>query len=242
MRYRYLGLLWLILPLTACRQSAVPPTIVIAEKEVITPPVIAKTATEQRLDSLHLVEIRALDSMILVELKYASADNFTGKILYEDLTRAYLQPEAAQMLLTAQRYLKEACPALTLLVYDAARPMYVQCAMYEMVRNTPKRNYVANPDRTGLHNYGAAVDITLADSTGQPLDMGTPFDFFGIKASIHKEDSLLRAGLLTQKQIDNRRLLRQAMTRAGFRTVRGEWWHFNACSLSEAKMRYQLIE
>jgi D-alanyl-D-alanine dipeptidase len=138
--------------IVSCHQSVVSPDVVATEKEAILSPAMAKTKTEQQLDSLHLVEIRMVDSTILVELKYATADNFTGKILYEDLTRAYLQPEVAQMLLKAQRYVKEANPVLTLLIYDAARPMSVQRAMYEAVRNTPKRNYVANPDKTGLHN------------------------------------------------------------------------------------------
>jgi len=72
--------------------------------------------------------------------------------------------------------------------------------------------------------------------------MGTPFDYFGAKAGINHEDSLLRVGALTREQINNRHILRNAMRQAGFYPIEGEWWHFNACSLSEAKERYLLIE
>jgi D-alanyl-D-alanine dipeptidase len=87
-----------------------------------------------------------------------------------------------------------------------------------------------------------AVDVTIADSLQIPLDMGTPFDHFGKEAGILYEDSLLAMGLLTQQQITNRRLLRSIMRQAGFYAIEGEWWHFNACSLSRAKAEYLLIE
>jgi D-alanyl-D-alanine dipeptidase len=72
--------------------------------------------------------------------------------------------------------------------------------------------------------------------------MGTPFDFFGKKAAIRNEQALVREGLLSQDQVDNRLLLRQVMLQAGFLTVGGEWWHFNGCSLREAKAKYRLIQ
>jgi D-alanyl-D-alanine dipeptidase len=93
-----------------------------------------------------------------------------------------------------------------------------------------------------LHNYGAAVDVTLADSLGQPLDMGTPFDHFGRAAGTRDEQALIEQGLLNRQQVQNRRLLQQVMRHAGFRSISGEWWHFNACSLQEAKRRYTLMD
>jgi D-alanyl-D-alanine dipeptidase len=75
-----------------------------------------------------------------------------------------------------------------------------------------------------------------------PLDMGTPFDFFGKAAGINKETELIAQGVLTKKQVANRKLLRKVMTYAGFLTIRGEWWHFNAVSLSEARRSYKVIE
>jgi D-alanyl-D-alanine dipeptidase len=130
-------------------------------------------------DSLSLVNIHDMDSTILVDLKYATTDNFTGTILYEDIDGACLQADVARMLTEAHRYLKTLRPGLRLLVYDAARPLSAQRAMWEYVKDTKYRRYVADPDRLSLHNFGAAVDLTIADSLGMPLDMGTPFDHFG---------------------------------------------------------------
>jgi D-alanyl-D-alanine dipeptidase len=110
------------------------------------------------------------------------------------------------------------------------------------VAGTLYSRYVAHPDKTGLHNYGMAVDLTIADTLQIPLDMGTPFDYFGRKAGINHEDSLLAMGLLTRQHLHNRHILRNVMRQAGFHPIEGEWWHFNACSLSEAKARYLLVE
>ena len=190
----------------------------------------------------NLVNIRDADSAILVDLKYATTDNFTGMILYEGIDGAYLQPDVALMLAEAHRYLKTLYPALRLLVYDAARPLSVQRTMWERVKDTQYSRYVASPDRLSLHNFGAAVDLTIADSLGHPLDMGTPFDYFGRAAGISDEQGLMAQGILTRQQIQNRQLLRQVMHHAGFRSISGEWWHFNACSLQEAKQRYTVVE
>ena len=194
------------------------------------------------LDSLHLINIRDIDSVILVDLKYATTDNFTGMALYDGLYGAYLQPDVALMLAEAHRYLKTLHPNLRLLVYDAVRPLSVQRTMWERVKDTKYHRYVAHPDRLSLHNFGAAVDITLADSWGQPLDMGTPFDYFGRAAGINDEPGLVKQGILNKQQAQNRYLLRQVMRHAGFHSISGEWWHFNACSLQEAKQRYTLVD
>lgn len=205
-------------------------------------------ATEQKsglamsMEAQGLVDIRSLDASILVDLKYATTDNFTKTVLYDSLTQAYLHPVAADKLAKAHRLLKEIHPDYSLLVYDAARPISVQRKMYDVVQNTKYKIYVAHPGRTGLHNYGMAVDITICDGAGVPLDMGTPFDYFGKAAGINQEEQLKTEGILSRAQIDNRKLLRKVMTGAGFVTVRGEWWHFNAMSLAQAKQTSKLIE
>ena len=192
----------------------------------------------------NLVNIRDIDSAILVDLKYSTTDNFTGMILYDDFDDAYLQPDVALMLVEAQRYLRTLHDEdLRLLVYDAARPLSVQRTMWERVKDTPFHRYVANPnERHSLHNFAAAVDVTIADSSGVPWDMGTKFDHFGRAAGINDEEGLIEQGLLTRQHVQNRQLLRKVMLHAGFRSISGEWWHFNACSLQEATQRYTLIE
>jgi D-alanyl-D-alanine dipeptidase len=203
---------------------------------------LSKTALEQQLDSLGLLEIREHIPTIRIDLKYATADNFTGKILYRNLNRAYLHPFALSKLVKAQALLKDQASQYSLLIYDAARPLQIQREMYEHVKNTPYRAYVAPPERNSLHNYGMAVDITVCDAQNMPLDMGTPFDYFGAKAGINNEQAMLANGSLTLQQVNNRQLLREVMQEAGFIPIRGEWWHFNACSLAEAGQIARLIE
>ncbi|RGP17895.1 M15 family metallopeptidase [Parabacteroides gordonii] len=190
-----------------------------------------------------LVDISVLDSTIRVHLVYATPDNFMGETVYTGITRAWLHPDAAQKLVTAQRLLKKEHPDLTLVVYDAARPMSVQRKMWSLVRGTDKVNYVSNPSNGGgLHNYGMAVDVTILDPAGEPLPMGTPFDFFGEEAHTNNEEALLASGKITRKEFDNRRLLRRIMKSAGFRTIPYEWWHFNACSRTEARQSYPVLD
>lgn len=211
------------------------PSIVVAQS-------IGKTSKlEQYLQSKNLVNVNELDSSIRFDLKYATTDNFTKTILYDSLLNIYLHPVAAKKLIKAQKRLKTINPKLSLLVYDAVRPLSVQKKMYQVVQNTKFAAYVANPSRTGLHNYGMAVDLTICDKNGKPLDMGTPFDYFGSAAGINKEAELIERGALTPQQVKNRQFLREIMTYAGFLTIRGEWWHFNAVSLTEARKNYEVI-
>ena len=197
---------------------------------------------EKYLQTKEVVNIHTLDASIRTDLKYATTDNFTKTILYDTLFNAYMHPLAAAKLVKAQKYLKTLRPTLGLLVYDAVRPLSVQKKMYKVVQNTKYAAYVANPTRTGLHNYGMAVDLTICDEKGKPLDMGTPFDFFGRAAGINQEAALVEQGVLSVQQVENRKLLRKVMTQAGFLTIRGEWWHFNAVSLTEAKRLYNVID
>jgi len=190
-----------------------------------------------------LKDITLLDSSIQVHLIYAQTNNFIGEAVYKDITKAWLHPEAADMLLKAQQLLKAEYPQRTFIIYDAARPMSVQHKMWGLVRGTDKTNYVANPaNGGGLHNYGMAVDISILDESGKPLPMGTPVDYFGEEAHTDKEDSLLNSGRITREEFENRRLLRRIMRQAGFRPILYEWWHFNACSRTEAREHYPVIE
>lgn len=204
--------------------------------------IIAQSKLEKQLIDAGMIEVQTQVPEVWIELKYATTDNFTKTILYEDLQRAYLHPRSIEKLKIAVENLKKTNPELSFIIYDAARPQSVQYKMYEKVKGTPSASYVANPSRTGLHNYGMAIDLTLCDEFGRPLDMGTTFDFFGKAAAIRDEDGLIKEGILTKEQVANRRLLRKVMTDAGFQTVKGEWWHFNTIPLHEAKANYKLLK
>lgn len=203
----------------------------------------AQSKTALRFDSLGLINIAELDSSIAIHLLYATPDNFLGEVLYDDLTEAYLHPEAAKALVNAQELLKKLHPEYSLIVYDATRPMAAQKRMWDFVKGTSKYIYVSNPARGGgLHNYGLAVDVSILDGNGTPLPMGTIVDHLGPEAHINKEDELVKQGIITAEERRNRLLLRKVMREAGFRALHSEWWHFNFKSRDEAKRNYQLIE
>lgn len=192
-----------------------------------------------------LVDVQTLDPSILVELKYSTTDNFVGKDVYGDLTQAYLQPLVAQRLAAANKYLKQQHSDLRLLVYDAARPRTAQWNLWQALpqySERQRRTYVADPREGSIHNYGCAVDLTIATKDGVPLDMGTKYDYFGELAYPKAEQRLLKTGKLTKLQVENRLLLRSVMRQAGFLPIEYEWWHFNALSRAQAKQRYKIVE
>ena len=201
------------------------------------------TEMEQKLIDFGLVDIAEVDSTIGVFMVYATPDNFLGHVLYPDIHHAFAIPAMAEKLAKAQQRLKSIRPDLSLLIYDAARPLSVQREMWESVKGTPNVSFVANPAKgRGMHNYGAAVDITLMDSAGEPLPMGSKHDYFGPEARIDHEDSLLANGLITGQELDNRKLLRRVMTESGFITCISEWWHFNHIPSIRAKQELKIID
>lgn len=213
-----------------------------AESEPV-PAVPPKSPTERRMEEQGMVDVAQAVPGVEVSLMYGRADNFTGRVLYTDLRRAYLHPEAARGLQRAQAELQRRRPDLRLKVYDAARPMSVQQRMYDVVAGTPKNIYVSNPKNGGgLHNYGLALDLTLCDAaTGDTLPMGTTIDFLGPLAHVSAEAQHVAQGLLSAEAVDNRRLLRQVMAAGGFKVLRTEWWHFNFKTRAEARRHYQVL-
>jgi D-alanyl-D-alanine dipeptidase len=197
---------------------------------------------EKELFNKGFVDIQQIDSTIKVDLKYAGADNFMKADVYGGLKKGYLQREAALKLAEANKFLKEIRPDLSLLVLDALRPRHVQKKMWSLVQGTPMQRYVANPRYGSMHNYGCAVDITIVDQNGVRLDMGTPVDHFGKLSEIRLENIFLKQGKLTEKQVENRRLLRQVMVSAGFNPIPVEWWHFEAFEKGFIRKTYSLIE
>jgi zinc D-Ala-D-Ala dipeptidase len=202
----------------------------------------SRTLLAGELAAQGLVNVRDIDPTLAVDLKYASPDNFMGEDVYGDLRDCYLVAEAALMLKDAHDRLKQRHPDLRLLLVDGLRPRRVQHRMWDIVKDTPMRRYVADPTAGSMHNYGAAVDITIIDGNGNRLDMGTPVDHFGILAQPREEERFLREGQLTEQQVANRRLLREVMTEAGFIPLAIEWWHFDAFDKATVRSRFAIIE
>lgn len=191
-----------------------------------------------------LVDVRTMDSSIKVDLKYSSVNNFIGIDIYGDLNKAYLQKDAAEKLVYVQKMLKDTFPEYNLLIYDAVRPRSVQKIMWENFKmpESEKSKYLAHPEIASMHCYGIAVDLTIIDERGKALDMGTEFDSFEELAYPMLEEKMHSSGRLTLEQLKNRKLLRSLMSRAGFRGITTEWWHFSLYNKSDASIKYAIIE
>lgn len=191
-----------------------------------------------------LIDIQSINPKIQVDLKYATSDNFMHMRLYERLSKAYLQKDVALRLSAAQEMLDKLKPGYRLLVYDAVRPVSVQRKMWNALDTIPvveRGKFVSNPDNRSLHNMGAAVDLTIIDGNGKPLDMGAGYDDIRKIAYPILEKEFLAKGELTEAHISNRELLRKVMKAQGFRPLDTEWWHFNACSRPQGLAKYKVL-
>jgi len=161
-----------------------------------------------------IVDILTIDSSFVLDIRYATENNFTKKILYP-VAKAKLRREAAESLASIQKELKT--KNLRLKIFDGYRPLAIQWKLWEIV---PNESFVANPKKGSKHNRGAAVDLTIVDALGNELEMPTGYDDFTEKAS-HEYMNL------TENAIKNRALLKDIMTRHGFQSIRSEWWHYD---------------
>ena len=176
-------------------------------------------APDRAADSL-LVDVQSLDSTIQVEMRYQTANNFTGAPLpgYE-ANRAFLRREAAEALARVQSRLR--ARDLGLRIYDAYRPFRATTAMVEWAERSGKTHllddgYIARRSR---HNMGVAIDLTLVYlPTGAVLEMGTPYDTFSEAAHTANAEGEIRR---------NRQTLVEAMAAEGFENYDMEWWHFS---------------
>jgi zinc D-Ala-D-Ala dipeptidase len=171
----------------------------------------------------HLSSIAGL----AVDLRYACDNNFLGRNLYAPHDCAWVHREAALGLVQSVAWLKHHHPQLQLVVLDALRPQRVQIALWDKVKSTPQSVYIADPAVGSIHAYGMAVDVTLLDSLGVELDMGTAFDEMSDASHPEFESRMLAAGRITQQHINNRQLLRDALQAGGFIGIALEWWHFD---------------
>ena len=160
------------------------------------------------------VNLKDASTDFVYDMKYATTANFLKSKVYE-CDACYLRKKTATALIAANKKFIEMGYRIKL--FDCYRPLDIQKKMWEIVSNP---EYVADPKKGSIHNRGGAVDITLVDADGKELDMGTPFDFFGIEASHDYE-------LLSDKVKINRKMLRKVMTRYDFRIFESEWWHYN---------------
>lgn len=160
------------------------------------------------------VNLKDYSQDFIFDMKYATEDNFLKAKVY-DCAACFLRLKTVNALIKAnQKFMKK---GYKIKLFDCYRPLDIQKKMWEIV---PNPQYVANPAKGSIHNRGGAVDITLVDTNGNELDMGTVFDFFGEEASHNytKVSDEVKA---------NRHLLKEIMGKNNFNSFDSEWWHYN---------------
>jgi len=193
------------------------------------------------LASKDFVELTGMAGLV-IDLRYATPNNFVGQNMYGEFNKAFLHQIAAEKLTKALRNLQGINPKYKFVIFDALRPRSVQYVLWNKVKGTDREKYVANPTGGSIHNFGFALDLSILDETGRGLDMGTDFDDFSPLAQPLLENQFLKAGKLTDRQINTRRILRKVMEGAGFVQLPLEWWHFDALPSVEVKAKYKMVE
>lgn len=171
-------------------------------------------AYESGLEQWGLAELTTNGDEFVIDLRYATENNFTGKSIYEN-PRCLLLEKTAEKLISANREFMELGYRIKIL--DAYRPLSVQRILWDAASD---KSFVANPSRGSMHNRGAAVDVTLVDMEGNELDMPSGYDEFTERARLDYRGC-------TDKQAENRELLGEIMVKHGFTRIRSEWWHFD---------------
>lgn len=173
-----------------------------------------------------LIEITPEEYDVSIELAYATAENVTGKPIY-NCADCYLHKDAAALFKAAIRLAQPF--GLRFKIFDAYRPSEGQWALWN---HSPDPNFVADPRRGSAHTRGVAIDLTLTDrKTGQELDMGTPFDDFTPQSFHANQD-------ISPDAQKNRLLLLGIMSAAGWDFYKNEWWHYQLFKARD----YPLIE
>jgi D-alanyl-D-alanine dipeptidase len=160
-----------------------------------------------------LIEITETTYDVLLDIRYATPDNFTGRPVYAR-PGCYLNNEAAALLSRAVALAR--MQGLRLKLFDAFRPSEAQWRLWNY---RPDPEFLADPRRGSPHSRGAAIDLTLVDASGAELDMGTGFDAF-TPLSHH---GVTEIPAPAQR---NRLLLLGLMTASGWDFYRNEWWHY----------------
>lgn len=162
-----------------------------------------------------LVDLEKFIPGIKIDVRYATKNNFTGKVLYQS-ARTFMRLPAAKALVKIQNELKG--KGLALKIYDAYRPYAITEILWENVKDD---RYAADPKKGSRHNRGCAVDLTLINlKTGEELEMPTPYDDFTIRAHHAFMD-------LPENILSNRKTLKTLMEKYGFESITSEWWHYD---------------
>lgn len=162
-----------------------------------------------------LVEIKKAVPSIVLDIRYATANNFMKQVMYKQ-ARAFARKPVVAQLKKIQAILNK--KGYGLKIFDGYRPYAITVAFYQKASD---KNFVANPNKGSKHNRGCAVDLTIIDlKTGKDIPMPTPYDSFAPEAAPHYQK-------LPANVIKNRDFLIAAMQANGFKVIYNEWWHFD---------------
>lgn len=171
--------------------------------------------TYARDPNQELIELKKIIPDLVLDIRYATANNFMKKVMYPQ-ARAFARKPVAEQLKKIQAHLRK--KGYGLKIYDAYRPYTITVSFYK--RASDKR-FVANPAKGSKHNRGCAVDLTLIDfKTKKEVPMPTPYDSFAPEAAATYQK-------LPAAIIHNRDFLIRTMRTYGFRVIKNEWWHYD---------------
>lgn len=168
----------------------------------------------KEVDDNAFVNLKNYSNDFVYDMKYATDDNFLKEKVYP-CAECFLRVKTVKSLLEANKTFLQ--KGFRIKLYDCYRPKAIQKKMWKIVPNV---NFVANPKKGSIHNRGGAVDISLVDSLGVEVNMGTKFDFFGEEAShnyLNFSDEILA----------KRKFLKEIMLQYNFKSFDSEWWHYN---------------
>ncbi len=223
----------LLLALCGCAMNPTAPPPEEVRVPITTPIPTPQTATVPEGDEMEeieavepqdreLVRLKEFLPEMTVDLRYATAENFTGGKVYE-FWDAWLRYGTVKKLAIAAELLRE--EGYSLLIWDAYRPTAAQRILWNA---KPDEKYVANPYKSGSsHSGGGTVDVTLLGPGGASVEMPSGFDNFSSLADRDYSD-------VSEEAAEHAALLERAMTVAGFYPYAAEWWHFQDSALYTA--------
>lgn len=162
-----------------------------------------------------LIDLEQYIPGIVLDIRYATTNNFTGEKIY-NLAKAYARKPVADAVKRAQAELQK--QGLGIKIFDAYRPYKATVKFYEVYKDT---TYVASPYRGSRHNRGCAIDMTIINlKTGEELKMPTGYDSF-------QKEAWPKTPIKDPEARKNRALIIQVMEKQGFKVNSSEWWHFD---------------
>ncbi len=166
-------------------------------------------------EDAQLVDVSQTNPTVILDLKFATADNFTGEVLYSSPTCLLLKIVAESLAEAVQEF---ESLGYKVKIWDGYRPPKVSAKLWELM---PDARFIADPkDGGSRHNRGCAIDLTLIDAHGNELDMGTCFCHFSERSYRDYQD-------LPAEVLRNRKFLETVMEKHGFVGLKTEWWHFD---------------